>query len=212
VTSRIRIAVLFLLACATIAAPPRSDADERGLVLGRVAELRVSGRVVDFTTGAPLSLAEITVETETLRERFVADYDGRFAGVVSDAGGLGVVSVIFAHSDRRAKDLDTVSFELVPKTVEAATNGNRLRVKAKKVDLDLGCGARGEVSSQGIDVEVGAVCDGGLAGVEYAKGPNRFAILASEPFSLRVGNGRMEVRNATPSSVTLRAEVALRTR
>jgi hypothetical protein len=172
----------------------------------------VSGRVVDLTTGEPLSLAEITVENERLRERFVADYDGRFSGTVRDDDGLGVVTVIFAHSDHRAKDLDTVSFELVPKTVNAAVAGNRIRLKARKIDLDLGCGGRGSVTSQGIDVGVATVCDGGLVGVEYSKGPNRFAILAAEPYSLRVGNGRVEVRDARTASVTLRAEVALRTR
>jgi hypothetical protein len=212
VTSRTRVAVWFLLACAPLATALPSAADERGLMLGRVSELKVSGRVVALDTGAPLSLAEVTVETERARERFVTDYDGRFSGVVNDEQGLGLVSVIFAHSDRRAKDLDTVSFELIPKTVDASSDGSHIRVKAKKVDLNLACDGHGSVASQGINVDVTAVCGDGLTGIEYAKGPNRFAILAPQPFALRVGNGRIEVRDLKSASVTLRADVALRTR
>jgi hypothetical protein len=207
----VRVVVLALLASAIFAAPP-SKADERGLVLGRVRELRLSGRIVEFGTGAPLAHAEVMVENDRVRKRFVADYDGTFSGVVEDASGLGLVTVIFAHSDRRAKDLDTVSFELVPKTLDAAVTGDRVRLKAKKLDLDLGCGGRGLAVSSSVEVAVAVVCDEGLAGVEYSKEQNRFAVLAAEPFSLRVGNGRVEVRGTQVSSVTLRTEVALRTR
>jgi hypothetical protein len=212
VTSITRFAVWLLLASVPLVIALPSNADERGLMLGRVTELRVSGRVVALDTGAPLSLAEVTIETERLRERFVTDYAGRFSGVVKDDGGLGLVSVIFAHSDRRAKDLDTVSFELVPKQVDASSDGSHVRLKAKRVDLNLACDGRGSVSSEGINVDVKAVCDEGLTGVEYSKGPNRFAILAPEPFALRVGNGRIEVRDMKSAFVTLRADVALRTR
>jgi hypothetical protein len=212
VTSRTRIAVWLLLACAPLVAPLPSHAAERGLMLGRVSELRVSGRIVALDTGAPLSLGEVTVETERVRERFVTDYDGRFSGVVKDDGGLDLVTVIFAHSDRRAKDLDTVSFELVPKTVDASSDGSHIRIKAKRVDLDLACDDHGSISSQGINVDVRAVCDEGLTGVEYSKGPTRFALLAPQPFTLRVGDGRIEVRDVKSTYVTLRADVALRTR
>jgi hypothetical protein len=206
------LAVWLLLACAPLVVPFPAAADEPGLMLGRVTELRVSGRVVALDTGAPLSLAEVTVETERARERFVTDYAGRFSGVVKDEGGLGLVTVVFAHSDRRAKALDTVSFELVPKTVDASSDGSHVRVKAKKIDLNLACDGRGSVTSDGINVDVKAVCDEGLTGIEYAKGPNRFAVLAPQPFALRVGNGRIEVRDVKSTYVTLRADVALRTR
>jgi hypothetical protein len=206
------LAVWLLLACAPLLILFPAAADERGLMLGRVTELRVSGRVVALDTGAPLSLAEVTVETEQARERFVTDYAGHFSGVVKDDGGLGLVTVIFAHSDRRAKDLDTVSFELVPKTVDASSDGSHVRVKAKKIDLNLACDGRGSVTSDGINVDVKAICDEGLTGIEYAKGPNRFAVLAPQPFALRVGNGRIEVRDVKSTYVTLRADVALRTR
>jgi hypothetical protein len=209
----IRTLALISLACSALcAAPPPSGADAPGLALGRVRELRLAGRVVEHGTGIPLSHAEVTVETDRARERFVAGYDGSFTGVVSDPEGLGMVTVAFAHGDHRAKTLDTVAFELVPKNVDAESTGGRVRVKAKKVDLSLGCGGRGSVASRDVKVDVAVVCEDGLAGVEYAKDRNRFAILASGPFSLRVGGGRMEVRDTDASSVTLRAEVALRVR
>jgi hypothetical protein len=208
---RIRTSFLVALAFA-LCAPPPAAAAEPGLELGRIRELRLSGRLVAHQTGTPLSHAEITVETERTRKRFVADYDGSFSGTVEDAEGLGLVTVAFAHRDHRAKALDTVAFELVPKNVDAVAASNRVRLKARKINLDLGCGGHGAIASSDVSVDVAVVCDGGLAGVEYSKGQNRFAILAPEPFSLRVGGGRMELRDTRTSTVTLRADVALRLR
>jgi hypothetical protein len=202
--------IALLAALAAGGGGPRARAAEDGILLGGAREVRVTGTVFDARTGAPLASAQVAVEGPYGTRRADTGPDGTFSVTARAEGGLGNVSVVFSHVDYQQKYLETVLRDAFRGDVDVEVAAGRARVRAKDLDVELGCGGRAEVGTRGPDPAAFAVvCDGPLSGVEFEVRRTRIAVLAAEPFKLRVANARLEVRDSRAAAVELRVAAAM---
>jgi hypothetical protein len=207
---KLSFTVVGLFAFIAYVAPCGARAEDPGLELGRIRELRLSGRIFDARTGEPLRNAQVTVDTPYDRKRITVGPDGLFALTVEEPQGLGLVTIVFDHEPYRQKYLETAYGELFEKRAEIVISNRGLAFAAKNAKLDLGCSARGSVDTAlDTPAELAAVCERGLSGVELVARTNRMVLLGDGPFTLRLGGGRLEVRDTAVSSLTVRVDVPL---
>jgi hypothetical protein len=202
--------IALLFAVAAVGGGPRARAAEDGIFLGGAREVRVTGTIFDANTSAPLAAAQVAVEAPYGTRRADTGPDGTFFVTARADDGLGNVSVVFSHGDYQQKYLETVVRDVFRGNVDVVVAAGRARVKAKKVDLDLACGGSAEVGTKAGDATAfRVVCDGALTGVEFEVRRTRIAVLAAEPFTLRVASGRLEVRDTRASTIELRVAAAM---
>lgn len=204
-TARIALLVALLFG----AQPGPAAPAEEGLVLERVRELRVSGRVVDSRTGQPLQGALVTVEGPYQNRRAETGPDGTYFVGAGAEDGLGTVSIAFAHAEYQQKYLETLFRDAFPGKVEAEVSGPMVTVKGKRVKLALRCGQGGTLPMRAGAAQLTTVCEQGLFGVSVEIRGNRVAVLAREPFTLRIEEGRLEVRETQATAVELRVDAAM---
>ena len=205
----IRTTLLALLLLAIAPPSPDARAGDEGIVLGAAREVRVTGTVFDAKTLRPLPNAQVAIESAYETRRGDTGPDGTFMVTASAAEGLGNVSIVFSHPDYQQKYFETALRDAFRGRVDVTVSGGRVRVKAKKVSLDLGCGKRADVDAKFGTATIAAVCDGELSGVELEVRGNRIAVLAAGPFAVRVDGGRLEVRDSQNERVDVRIGAAM---
>ena len=200
----IRTAVLALLF--SVAAIPAYEArgGEEGILLGKAQTVRVTGTVFDARTGRPLPNAQVSIETAYETRRGDTGPDGTFLVTATSTEGLGTVSVVFSHPDYQQKYFETVLRDALGKRLDATVAGGHLRMKYRRVNVDLACGQSAEVEAKAGTATLTTVCDGDLTGAELEVRGNRIAVLGSGPFVLRIGDGQVEVRDSQNATLELR--------
>jgi hypothetical protein len=200
------VALLLAFAC------PIASADE-GIVLGRLRQIRVTGRIVDSTTNRPVYGAQVAIEGPFQVRRADTGPEGEFFLTTGSEDGLGTISIAINHGDYQQKYLETVLRDALRNNLEARVTPGRVHVKAKRIDADVACGKGVELEMRSGGVApVRAICEQGLTGVEVEVRRTRIAVLASGSFTVRVENGRLEVRDASDDAVELRVYATMVTR
>jgi hypothetical protein len=188
----------------------RAAAAEEGIELGGAHHVRVTGTIFDTATKRPLSEAEVTIVSPYGSRHGDAGPDGSFNVEANADDGLGTISVIFSHGDYQQKYLETVLRDALRGDVEVKVADGRAHVKAKKLNLDLGCDGRADVVAKGAEpAPFRVVCDSGLTGVEFEVRHTKIAVLAAGPFTLRVESGRLVVRDSKNDTIELRVAAAM---
>lgn len=199
-----------VIASTLFAAAPHANAVDEGLQLGAIKQIRVSGRVFDAATGSPVGGAQITVEGPSQNRRSDTGPDGTYLLSADQDQGFGLVSIVVSHADYQQKYVETLFRDAFPGRVQITFLGSRARVKAKNVDLELGCGDRQTLPTKnGSQATVTILCEDGKVGAEIALRGNRVAVLASQPFALRIDNGQLSVRDSENATVDIRVDAAM---
>lgn len=205
-----RTLVTMALALTMLGAAPVAPAADEGILLGATQELRVSGRMLDSKTGQPLAEAQVTVEGPYQNDRAPSGPDGTFTVTARAEAGLGNVSIVFSHADYQQKFLETVLRDAFPGRVDVAVGAGRATVKGKKLDVDVSCGSNVQVATRYDDpTTFKVICEGGLSGVEFEIRKNRIAVLASGPFTLRLENGSLQIRDSKNTAIEMRVDAAM---
>lgn len=202
----VTVSLLLALAC------PTASADE-GIVLGRLRQIRVTGRLVDSTTNQPIYGAQVAIEGPFQVRRADTGPDGEFFLATGSDEGLGTISIALNHSNYQQKYLETIFRDALRHKLEVKVTPGRIHVKAKRLDADVACGKSVdlEMRSGGV-APVRAICEQGASGVEIEVRRTRVAVLASGSFTVRVENGRLEVRDASDDAIELRVYATMITR
>ena len=202
----VAVSLLVALAC------PVASADE-GIVLGRLRQIRVTGRIVDSTTNRPVYGAQVAVEGPFMVRRADTGPEGEFFLATDAEDGLGTIAIAINHADYQQKYLETIFRDALRHNLEAKVAPGRVHVKYKKLDADLACGKSADLEMRAGGVApVRAICEQGLSGIEIEVRRTRIAVLASGSFTVRVENGRLEVRDATDDAIELRVHATMVTR
>lgn len=202
-TSKIALILLFVALVTAAAAP-----SDEGIALGRLREVRVTGRVFDAKTGEPLADALVTVEGPYQNHRAKTGPDGTYYLAATSEGEFGTVSIAFAHADYQQKYLETLFRGAFPKKVDVTVEGNGMRVRTKGVDVVVACGAKVDVAMRSGSASFVAVCEEGERGFAVEMRGNRIAVSADRPFAARIENGKLEIREVD-GVLALRVDAAM---
>jgi hypothetical protein len=206
------LARLLALSALLLVAAPVAAGDE-GIDLGAAHQIRITGRVVDAATNQPVYGAQVSVEGPYLSRRADSGPDGQFVLATGAEEGLGTLSIAVNHSEFQQKYVEAVFRDALRHDVEVTVSPGRVHVKAKRLDGDVVCGGRVEVETRaGGAAPITAICEQGLTGVEIEVRRTRVAVLAAGPFTLRIRNGRLEVRDSKNDAIELRLHAAMQPR
>lgn len=195
--------VLTALFCVLVVTP--CLAGDEGVDVGSARTIRVSGRILDAKTGEPLPEAQAMIVGDYGSHRGVAGPDGSFLVTAEAANGLGTLSIVFSHAEHQEKYVETILRDAFRGTVEARTTNGRATIKARDVDLDLACGGTADIRTKSLgSAPFRVICDGGLTGIELEVRGTTIAVLAAQPFTLRVRSGRLEITDSKNETIEMR--------
>ncbi len=207
-----RIALVFLCVGTALLGRPAAAADE-GFDFGEARDVRVSGRIVDVRTGAAIPEARVAIETSGGARRATSGPDGTFAVTADSSSGVGELSIVFSHVDYQEKYLETVLRGAFHGTVEAKVMASSAHIKARKVNVDVGCGGEASVPMETVETApVRLVCDGTLHGIELEVRGNTIAVLGEKPFTMRIESGRLSIRDSQNTSLEVRVTAVMHPR